>query len=68
MREVRALARMHHPTIIRYFTSWVERAPPDWDQREEGPVNSQNSSFTVEFKEDSHNRFGYKIHNTQILM
>ena len=30
--------------------------------------DSRNSSFTVEFKEDSHSRFVYKINNTQIMM
>lgn len=35
MREVHALAQLDHPTIVRYFNSWVERAPPGWDQREE---------------------------------
>lgn len=35
MREVHALAQLDHFTIVRYFNSWVERAPPGWDQREE---------------------------------
>lgn len=114
MREVHALAQLDHPQIVRYFNSWVERAPPGWDQREEwvslsrvnsllqmedlssskppSPVvplsfshsipngtiplstplftnlsselppirqlssDSRNSSFTIEFREDSHSR------------
>ena len=35
MREVLALAQLDHPQIVRYFYSWVEQAPPGWDQREE---------------------------------
>ena len=36
MREVRALARLvqeGHPHVVRYNTSWKERAPPDWKTR-----------------------------------
>lgn len=35
MREVHALARFEHRGIVRYFSSWVERAPAGWDQKEE---------------------------------
>ena len=27
MREVRALANLDHPRIVRYFTSWAGKAP-----------------------------------------
>jgi len=34
VREVRALAKLNHPKIVRYYTSWVEDAPPDWHEKE----------------------------------
>lgn len=45
MREVHALAQLDHPHIVRYFNSWVEKAPPGWDQREEWgvPLSRVNS-------------------------
>lgn len=44
MREVRALAQLDHPTIIRYYNSWVEKAPPDWNEMEEWmPLSRQPS-------------------------
>ena len=34
MREVRALAKLeNHQHVVRYNTSWKERAPPDWKTR-----------------------------------
>lgn len=35
MREVHALARLDHPRIVRYFHSWVEKAPVGWNEMEE---------------------------------
>ena len=37
MREVRALATLvqdSHQNVVRYNTSWEERAPPNWKSRE----------------------------------
>ena len=37
MREVHALAKLvqeSHSHIVRYNTSWEEKAPPDWKSRE----------------------------------
>ena len=30
MREVKALANMHHQNIVRYYTSWTEEPPIGW--------------------------------------
>ncbi|KAH1029539.1 eukaryotic translation initiation factor 2-alpha kinase [Dendroctonus ponderosae] len=32
MREVKALAKLDHKNIIRYFSSWVEHPPQGWEQ------------------------------------
>ncbi|XP_030628507.1 eukaryotic translation initiation factor 2-alpha kinase 3 [Chanos chanos] len=32
MREVKALAKLEHPGIIRYFNAWQESPPEDWQE------------------------------------
>lgn len=32
MREVKALAKLEHQNIVRYFCSWVEKPPLGWQQ------------------------------------
>ena len=44
MREVHALAQLDHPRIVRYFHSWVEKAPSGWDEMEEWiPLSRRHS-------------------------
>ncbi|XP_075984551.1 eukaryotic translation initiation factor 2-alpha kinase-like isoform X2 [Anticarsia gemmatalis] len=33
LREVRALAKLEHEHIVRYFNAWVEEPPPLWQQQ-----------------------------------
>lgn len=32
MREVKALAKLEHPGIIRYFNAWQETPPQGWQE------------------------------------
>lgn len=32
MREVKALAKLEHPGIIRYFNAWQESPPDGWQE------------------------------------
>ncbi len=32
MREVKALAKLEHPGIIRYFNAWQESPPQGWQE------------------------------------
>ena len=34
MREAEVLAQLDHSRIVRYYTSWIERAPPRWSEKE----------------------------------
>ncbi|XP_058037185.1 eukaryotic translation initiation factor 2-alpha kinase 3 isoform X2 [Ahaetulla prasina] len=33
MREVKALAKLEHPSIVRYFNAWLETPPENWQER-----------------------------------
>jgi translation initiation factor 2-alpha kinase 3 len=32
MREVKALAKLEHPCIVRYFNAWFEAPPVGWQE------------------------------------
>ncbi|EJW83865.1 other/PEK/PEK protein kinase [Wuchereria bancrofti] len=51
-REARAMARLDHPGIIRYFHTWMERPPSGWQQTKDKEI-LQNIRFT----EGSGNKF-----------
>ncbi|XP_063231774.1 eukaryotic translation initiation factor 2-alpha kinase [Bacillus rossius redtenbacheri] len=35
MREVRALAKLDHQHIVRYFNAWLECPPPGWQEQQD---------------------------------
>ncbi|VDL72220.1 unnamed protein product [Nippostrongylus brasiliensis] len=35
LREVRAMAKLDHPQIIRYYHTWIERPPDGWQEEED---------------------------------
>ncbi|XP_066247464.1 eukaryotic translation initiation factor 2-alpha kinase [Euwallacea similis] len=50
MREVKALAKLEHKNIIRYFSSWVEHPPLGWEQEHDKdwiePSLSEKTTFS----------------------
>lgn len=35
LREVRAMAKLDHPGIIRYYHTWIERPPDGWQEEQD---------------------------------
>uniref|UniRef100_A0A915PQ96 PRKR-like endoplasmic reticulum kinase n=1 Tax=Setaria digitata TaxID=48799 RepID=A0A915PQ96_9BILA len=50
-REARAMARLDHPGIIRYFHTWMEKPPPGWQQAKDKEILQNIRSI-----EDSENK------------
>lgn len=41
MREVRALAKLEHPGIVRYYNSWFEAPPVGWQEELDAKMYEQ---------------------------
>ncbi|XP_044766134.1 eukaryotic translation initiation factor 2-alpha kinase [Coccinella septempunctata] len=55
MREVKALAKLEHQHIVRYFNSWVEHPPAGWQQTHDNNWLS-DSEATSNMMTSSHRR------------
>lgn len=50
MREVKALAKLEHQNIVRYFGSWVEHPPLGWQHKHDMEWSKDQSSYFNEIQ------------------
>ncbi|XP_042905414.1 eukaryotic translation initiation factor 2-alpha kinase 3 isoform X2 [Parasteatoda tepidariorum] len=48
LREVKALAKLDHPHIVRYFNSWVENPPEGWQDERDQVLNIADVTQSVQ--------------------
>jgi len=47
MREVKALAKLDHPGIVRYFHTWIEAPPPGWQEQLDSQMENTYAASLV---------------------
>ncbi|CAH2054259.1 unnamed protein product, partial [Iphiclides podalirius] len=47
LREVRALAKLEHENIVRYFNAWLEEPPPNWQERRDALLMRELGSMSM---------------------
>ncbi|XP_050556278.1 eukaryotic translation initiation factor 2-alpha kinase isoform X2 [Spodoptera frugiperda] len=52
LREVRALAKLDHEHIVRYFNAWVEEPPPDWQRQRDAELMKQLEGVSVAMSDE----------------
>ncbi|CAK8681570.1 unnamed protein product [Clavelina lepadiformis] len=45
LREVRVLAKLDHPSIVRYFNAWSEQPPVGWQEKQDEILIGDDSSY-----------------------
>ncbi|CAG2115044.1 unnamed protein product [Medioppia subpectinata] len=51
MREVRALSKLDHSGIVRYYNAWVELPPPGWQEDKDQPLFTTEDIASTHFNE-----------------
>ncbi|GMS86429.1 hypothetical protein PENTCL1PPCAC_8604, partial [Pristionchus entomophagus] len=52
MREIRTLAQLDHPGIIRYYASWIEKPPEDWQEHtDELMLKDNECKYTINYRD-----------------
>ncbi|XP_035229584.1 eukaryotic translation initiation factor 2-alpha kinase 3-like isoform X2 [Stegodyphus dumicola] len=71
MREVKALAKLDHPGIVRYFNAWVENPPKGWQESKDQEQNivdiTQNCSNASESCASSSNKRTVSSNKVKVL-
>ncbi|GBP66162.1 Eukaryotic translation initiation factor 2-alpha kinase 3 [Eumeta japonica] len=52
LREVRALAKLEHENIVRYFNAWLEEPPPMWQEERDAQWIRELDGVSVQMTED----------------
>ncbi|RVE44218.1 hypothetical protein evm_011117 [Chilo suppressalis] len=54
LREVRALAKLEHENIVRYFNAWLEEPPPLWQQQRDAAWIRELEGAGVSYMSDEY--------------
>ncbi|XP_068619600.1 eukaryotic translation initiation factor 2-alpha kinase-like [Battus philenor] len=52
LREVRALAKLEHENIVRYFNAWLEEPPPYWQEQRDATLMRELGGMSLVSSED----------------
>ncbi|KPI94292.1 Eukaryotic translation initiation factor 2-alpha kinase 3 [Papilio xuthus] len=64
LREVRALAKLEHENIVRYFNAWLEEPPPEWQEKRDAILMRELGSMSVLSSEEASSATPKSPHNS----
>ncbi|GBM42936.1 Eukaryotic translation initiation factor 2-alpha kinase 3 [Araneus ventricosus] len=67
MREVKALAKLDHPGIVRYFNSWIESPPKGWQELKDKELDIVDVTRTATAASDFSSSLEAKIETKKIV-